>query len=126
MKNIFGLSSLLLVSAVLTACATTPKNTLAIQKENNQYEVTGVGKTNIISKNNAVSAANSTCGNRAAPVVVDEKTGYNGVFKGVVDEQTGQMVQAAAGVLGAITGSRTSISRDDDYQTVLTFYCRAN
>ena len=40
----------------LTACASTPTNTLAIQKENNQYEVTGVGKTNLIAKNNAISA----------------------------------------------------------------------
>lgn len=39
----------------LTACASTPTNTLAIQKENNQYEVTGIGKTNLISKNNAIA-----------------------------------------------------------------------
>jgi len=126
MKKILSLGSLFAVSLMLTACATTPKNSLAIQKENNQYEVTGIGKTNIISKNNAISAANSTCGSKATAVVVDEKTSYNGVLKGVVDEQTGQMVQAAAGVLGAITGNRTDISRDDDYQTVLTFYCRTN
>ena len=45
------------VVLLLGACATTPKNTLAIQKENNQFEVTGIGKTNLIAKNNAVTAA---------------------------------------------------------------------
>ena len=58
----------------LTACASTPSNTLAIQKENNQYEVTGIGKTNLIAKNNAISAAQKTCTKKTAPVVVDEKT----------------------------------------------------
>ena len=40
----------------LTACASTPTNTLAIQKENNQYEVTVVGKTNLIAKNNFIGS----------------------------------------------------------------------
>lgn len=45
------------VVLLLGACATTPKNTLAVQKENNQFEVTGIGKTNLIAKNNAITAA---------------------------------------------------------------------
>ncbi|ENX43241.1 hypothetical protein [Acinetobacter sp. NIPH 2100] len=110
----------------LTACASTPTNTLAIQKENNQYEVTGVGKTNLIAKNNAVTAAQKTCTRNTSPVVVDEKTAYQGVLKGVVDEQTGKMVEAAAGVIGTFTGKNASLARDDDYQTTLTFYCKAN
>lgn len=110
----------------LTACASTPTNTLAIQKENNQYEVTGVGKTNLIAKNNAISAAQKTCTRNTAPVLVDEKTAYQGVLKGVVDEQTGKMVEAAAGVIGTITGKNASLAKDDDYQTTLTFYCKVN
>ncbi len=110
----------------LTACASTPSNTLAIQKENNQYEVTGIGKTNLIAKNNAISAAQKTCTKKTAPVVVDEKTAYQGVLKGVVDDETGKLVEAAAGVIGAITGRNTSLAKDDDYQTTLTFYCKAN
>lgn len=124
MKKILALSSLV-GFAFLTACATTPNNSLAIQKENNLYEVTGLGKSNIIAKNNAISAANKTCGSLATPVLVDEKTNYNGALKGVVDEQTGQMIQAAATVLGTIAGRNTDIARDDDYQTVLTFRCQA-
>lgn len=110
----------------LTACASTPTSTLAIQKENNQYEVTGIGKTSLISKNNAISAAQKTCTRNTSAVVVDEKVVYQGVLKGVVDEQTGRMVEAAAGVLGSITGTKASLSKDDDYQTTLTFYCKAN
>lgn len=111
---------------LLSACASTPTQSLAIQKPNNQYEVTAVGKTQLIAKNNAISAANSTCGKSASPVVVDEKTEYNGALKGVLDEKTGQMVQAATGILGSISGTNTGLNKDDDYQTVLTFSCRAN
>lgn len=110
---------------LLSACASNPTQSLAIQKPNNQYEVTAVGKTQLIAKNNAISAANSTCGKSASPVVVDEKTEYNGALKGVLDEKTGQMVQAAAGILGSISGTNTGLNKDDDYQTVLTFSCRA-
>lgn len=111
---------------LLSACASNaPTKSLAIQKPNNQYEVTAVGKTSLAAKNNAIAAANSTCGRNASPIVVDEKSSYNGALKGVFDEKTGQMVQAAAGILSSITGSNADISKDDDYQTVLTFTCQA-
>lgn len=126
MNKIFALSSTVAVALVLTACASNPTTSLAIQKQNNQYEVTGVGKSNLISKNNAITAANNACGKKATPVVIDEKTEYNGALKGVVDEETGQLIQAATSVLGTLTGNRGSLARDDDYQTVLTFTCRAN
>lgn len=57
MKKIILASALSSVVLLLGACATTPKNTLAVQKENNQFEVTGIGKTNLIAKNNAITAA---------------------------------------------------------------------
>lgn len=119
-------ASILTVSALLlTACASNPTSTAAIQKENNQFEVTGVGKINLIAKNNAVDAANKTC-KRSTAIVVDEKTNYNGVLKGVVDEDTGKMVEAAASVIGSISGKNASLAKDDDYQTTLTFYCKAS
>lgn len=125
MKNYLRVTSTILLGLVLSACASTPNHTLAVQKPNNQYEVTGIGKTNLIAKNNAINAANQTCGSKAAPVVVDEKTTYQGVLKDLVDEETGKMVQAASGVIGIFTGKNTDLSRDDDYQTTLTFYCKA-
>lgn len=126
MKQVFALASTVVVALALTACASNPTISLAIQKENNQYEVTGIGKSSLISKNNAITAANNACGKKATPVIVNEKTEYNGALKGVVDEQTGQMIQAATTVLGTLAGKSGSLARDEDYQTVLTFTCRAN
>ena len=126
MKKTFIMTLLGGLALGLTACASTPTNTLAIQKENNQYEVTGIGKTSLIAKKNAVNAAQKTCTRNTSPVVVDEKTAYQGVLKGVVDEQTGKMVEAAAGVIGTLTGKNASLAKDDDYQTTLTFYCKTN
>lgn len=126
MNNIFLVSSSMVIGLALTACASTPTTSLAIQKANNQYEVTGVGKSNLIAKNNAITAANKTCGKKATPVVIDEQTAYHGALKNVVDEQTGQMIQAAASVIGSLSGKNTDLARDEDYQTVLSFSCRAN
>lgn len=126
MKNIFGVLTLSTVAILLTACASNPTQTLAIQKADNQYEVTGLGKSQIIAKNNAISAANTTCGKKATPIVSNEKTEYNGALKGVFDEQTGKMITAAAGVLGSVLGTNTNIEKDTDYQTTLTFSCKAN
>lgn len=119
--------TLLASSALLfTACASNPTQTLAIQKADNQYEVTGLGKDQITAKNNAITAANKACGKKGAPVLVDEKTEYQGSLKGVVDEQTGKMITAAAGVLGSVMGKNYGIEKDTDYQTTLTFSCKAS
>lgn len=125
--NKFTALSLLASSALfLTACASNPTQTLAIQKADNQYEVTGLGKDQITAKNNAIAAANKTCGKKAAPVLIDEKTEYHGTLKGVVDEQTGKMITAAAGVIGSVMGKNYGIEKDTDYQTTLTFSCKAS
>ena len=125
MKNSLTLSFTLIAALALSACASSPTKTLAIQKDNNQYEVTGLGKSQIIAKNNAISAANSTCGKKAAPILIDEKSTYNGALKGVFDEKTGQMITAAASVFGSVFGTNTAIEKDSDYQVTLTFSCRA-
>lgn len=125
MKSILASVSTIAATLVLTACASNPSETLAIQKPNNQYEVSGLGKSQIIAKNNAITAANKTCGKKAAPVLIDEKTEYNGALKGVFDEKTGQMVSAAASVLGSVIGKNTTIEKETDYQTTITFSCNA-
>lgn len=126
MKKTLSLCAVAVSSLILTACASTPTETLAIQNANNQYEISGLGKTQVIAKNNAISAANKTCGKNAASVLVSEKTEYNGALKGVVDEKTGQMVTAAASVLGTVLGKGTGIEKDTDYQSLITFTCRAS
>ncbi|MBI0393560.1 MULTISPECIES: hypothetical protein [Acinetobacter] len=125
--NKFTALSLLTSSALLlSACASNPTQTLAIQKADNQYEVTGLGKDQITAKNNAIVAANKTCGKKAAPVLINEKTEYHGSLNGVVDEQTGKMITAAAGVIGSVMGKNYGIEKDTDYQSTLTFSCKAN
>lgn len=125
MNKFLTLGTTALFTILLTACASTPTSSTVIQKENNQFEVTGLGKTNITAKNNAIDAANKTCKN-STPIIVSEKTEYNGALKGVVDDKTGQMIQSAADVIGSIAGTNTSIAKDTDYQTIVTFYCKAN
>ena len=125
--NKFTALSLLASSALLlSACASNPTQTLAIQKADNQYEVTGLGKDQITAKNNAIVAANKTCGKKAAPVLINEKTEYHGSLNGVVDEQTGKMITAAAGVIGSVLGKNYGIEKDTDSQSTLTFSCKAN
>ena len=125
MKKISLIAIITSVTLVLTACATTPSQSLAIQKENNQFEVTGLGKSQMIAKNNAIMAANTACGKKATPIVADEKSEYNGALKGVFDEETGKMITAAAGVIGSVMG-KGGIEKDTDYQTTLTFTCKAS
>lgn len=125
MKKTVITTATLLSVLLFTACASNPTQTLAIQKPNNQYEITGLGKTAIIAKNNAIAAANKTCGRNAAPVLIDEKVEYSGVLKGVVNEKTGQMVTAAATILGSVIGTKSSIEKDTDYQSVITFTCNS-
>ncbi|HJF27360.1 MAG TPA: hypothetical protein K8V79_03800 [Acinetobacter lwoffii] len=125
MKKTMAFGGLALSTLILTACASSPTSSLAVQKENNLFEVTGLGKTQLIAKNNAIAAANKACGSRSTTIVVDEQTAYNGALKGVVDEQTGQIIQAAATVLGNIAGTNTGLNQKDDYQTTLTFRCQA-
>lgn len=124
MNKILTLGTTALFTLLLSACASTPTSSTVIQKDNNQFEVTGLGKTSIISKNNAIEAANKTCKN-STPIIVSDKTEYNGALKGMVDGQTGQMIQSAADVIGSIAGTNTSIAKDTDYQTVVTFYCKS-
>lgn len=125
MNKLLCLGSFVAASVLLTACASNPTGTLAIQKPNNQYEVTGLGKTQVVAKNNAITAANKTCGRKASPVLLDEKTEYNGALKGVVDEQTGQLITAATNVLGSVLGKSNALAKDTDYQTTLTFSCNS-
>lgn len=126
MNKLTALSLLASSALFLSACASNPTQTLAIQKANNQYEVTGLGKDQITAKNNAIVAANKACGKKAAPVLINEKTEYHGTLNGVVDEQTGKMITAAAGVIGSVMGKNYGIEKDTDYQTTLTFSCKAN
>lgn len=111
------------IAVVLSACSSNPAATLALQNENHQFEVTGLGKTAVIAKNNAILAANKTC-SRQTPIIRNESTNYNGILKNVTDEQTGQSITTATEVIGGILGYSPKLQRDDDYQTTLIFTCQ--
>ncbi|WP_269914721.1 hypothetical protein [Acinetobacter sp. HY1485] len=115
----------ILLSLAFVGCATTsPNATVALRKVDNQYEISGLGKTEVLAKNNAALAANKTCG-RSTTIITQENTQYNGVLKGVVTDQTGKLVQSAADIINSVTGKKNNIQRDDDYQTTLNFYCKS-
>ncbi|OUY07451.1 hypothetical protein [Acinetobacter populi] len=123
MKNTFKpLITVMSVCAVigLTACATQPTSSLAIQRENNQYQVTGIGKNKITAQNNAVKAAQNTCKRGTTPVVSNESTQYNGV----VDESTGKIINQAGSIAGVFLGKDVNLSQDTDYNVTLDFYCK--
>lgn len=108
----------------LNACATTNSHSLVYQNSNNQYQVTGIGRSELAAKNNAISAANNTCGRNKVVQVLQEQNRFNGVLKDVVDEKTGRMIHAATGILSVFTGQNTDLTREDDYQTELSFVCK--
>src|SRR5690606_21760466 len=125
MKKTMAFGWLALSTLILTSCDSNLTSSVAVKNETNHFKVTGIGKTELVAKNNAIAADNKACGSRSTTIVVDEQTAYNGALKGVVDEQTGQIIQAAATVLGNIAGTNTGLNQKDDYQTTLTFRCQA-
>lgn len=120
--NIKRASSCFAVAAIIlaTGCATQPTASLAIQKDNNQYQVTGMGKDKISAQNNAVKAAQQTCKRGTAPIVTNQSTQYNGI----VDEQTGKIIHQAGSIAGIFLGKDVNIQQDTDYNITLDFYCK--
>lgn len=105
---------------LLSACASNP-TALVIPRENNQFETIGMGKTRVIALGHAMQSATAACKNGSRPIVVNDQSQY----RGVVNEQTGRIVDQVGGIIGAITGNSTpSISRDDDYEVTVRFYCQ--
>jgi hypothetical protein len=106
--------------ALLAGCAVTPLGPPVIQRENNQFETTGAGKTRAIALQSAMTSANKTCGSNQT-IVVQDVVKYNGL----VDEKTGRLIEQVGGVVGVLTGMKNpQIARDDDYNVTVTFYCR--
>lgn len=121
-KSLTGFS-IAAFSLLLIACASQPTTSLAIQNAQNQYEVIGLGKTAIIAKNQAIQAANKTCGKNSTAILVKEDAQYHGAFQDVVDPQTEKMIKAASKVLGQMAGTDLGLAGDEDYQSTLTFTC---
>lgn len=103
----------------ITGCASTASNTLAIQKPNKQFEVTGQGKTQIIAQNNALRAAQETCRRRQ---VIVTQTDHQDM--GIGSDPIGGVIQRAGYIVGAVTGRHVDFSQDTDHQVTLNFYCQ--
>lgn len=110
-----------LASAVLglTACQSTPTAPV-IQRADSTYETTGIGKTKVEAKQNALTSAEQTCGRRQAIIIEDELI-YNGVF----DEKMGRMIDQVGAVAGSVFGTgKPNLARDDDFEYAISFRCQ--
>jgi uncharacterized membrane protein len=121
--NIFNktaaLTATLAAALALSACQTSPSSPV-IQRANSLYETTGIAKTKLQAQKNALDSAKTTCRSKQV-IVVDDQVKYNGIL----NESTGRMIGQASAVLGTILGTGSpNLSRDDDYEYMLSFRCQ--
>ncbi|MGP1571091.1 MAG: hypothetical protein D8B60_07030 [Moraxella sp.] len=103
----------------LSGCQNTPISPV-IPKADSTFETTGLGSTKVKAQHAAMQSAQKQCGHKT-PVVISDKTTYNGV----VDEKLGRVIDQGAAVLGTIIGvGKPSLSRDDDYEFFIKFNCQ--
>lgn len=117
-KNTLKFSLILPILFGLTACQTTPTAPV-LQRPNNIFETTGLGKSKILAQQNAITHAKQQCGYKN-PIVLTDNVHYNGVL----DENMGRVVDRATSIVGGIFSKKTSIARDDDYEYTITFNCQ--
>lgn len=118
-KNQLALVATFAAALGLSACQTTPTAPV-MQRADSTYETTGLGKTKVKAQEAALASAKSTCGIRK-PIILTNQVKYNGML----DEQTGRMVEQVGSVVGAVFGTKTpNLNRDDDYEYTITFRCQ--
>lgn len=113
------LSTTLAATLALSACQTTPTSPV-MQRADATYETTGLGTTKVAAQQNAINAADKTCG-RKQVIVLDNKVTYNGVL----NERAGRMIGQMGSIVGSVLGNSTpDMSRDDDYEYMINFRCQ--
>ncbi|AAZ19140.1 hypothetical protein Psyc_1290 [Psychrobacter arcticus 273-4] len=113
------LAATLVAALALSACQTTPSSPV-IQRANSLYETTGIANTKIKAQQNALDSANTTCRGKQV-IIVEDQVKYNGIL----NESTGRMIGQASAVLGTILGTGSpNLSRDDDYEYMISFRCQ--
>lgn len=117
-KNALKFSLILPILVGLTACQTAPTAPV-LQRPNNIFETTGLGKSKIFAQQNAATNAKQQCGYKN-PIILSDKVQYNGVL----DESMGRVVDKATSMVGGLFGKNASIARDDDYEYTITFNCQ--
>ena len=116
MKKIIALSAF---AITLTACQSVPTAPV-IARADQSFETTGLGKTKIDARKDALTSAKKQCGLKT-PIVLSDTTKYNGVF----DEKAGRLIEQGVSVVGSVLGKATpNLSRDDDYEFTIKFKCQ--
>ncbi len=114
-----ALITTLAAAMALSACQTTTSSPV-IQRANSVYETTGIAKTKVKAQQNALDSAKSTCRGKQVIIVSDEVK-----YNGILNENTGRMIGQAGAVLGTILGTGSpNLSRDDDYEYLISFRCQ--
>ncbi|MFZ3143482.1 hypothetical protein [Psychrobacter glacincola] len=109
----------LVAALALSACQSTPSSPV-IQRANSLYETTGIAKTKVEAQKNALDSAKNTCRSKQV-IIVEDQVKYNGIL----NESTGRMIGQATAVLGTILGTGSpNLSRDDDYEYMISFRCQ--
>lgn len=121
--NIFNktaaLTATLAAALALSACQTTPSSPV-IQRADSLYETTGIAKTKVQAQKNALDSAKTICKSKQV-IIVEDTVKYNGIL----NENTGRMIGQAGAVLGTILGTGSpNLSRDDDYEYLISFRCQ--
>ncbi|SNT69560.1 hypothetical protein [Psychrobacter sp. LV10R520-6] len=113
------LTATLAAALALSACQSTPSSPV-IQRANSIYETTGIATTKVKAQQNALDSAKNTCRGKQV-IVVEDKVKYNGIL----DENTGRMIDQVGAVVGSIFGTGSpNLSRDDDYEYMINFRCQ--
>jgi hypothetical protein len=113
------LTATLAAALTLSACQSTPSSPV-IQRANSIFETTGIASTKVKAQQNALDSAKNTCRSKQV-IVVDDKLKYNGIL----DENTGRMIGQVGAVVGTIFGTGSpNLSRDDDYEYMISFRCQ--
>lgn len=115
-------AGLLIGLLTLSGCASNPPANVFMRGEN-QYETIGQGQTRAQARDRALQTAGRTCQRRGGQVmVISDEIRYNGVLS----EQASRVVTDVSKVVGSLARIRPpSLARDDDYEMVLKFSCRA-
>ena len=116
----FALIGTMSTALLLSACATSGTTAPVITRADASHETTGLGATKLKAQESALATAKKQCGLKT-PVIIEDKTTYNGVL----DEKTGRILEQGVGIIGSVLGKATpDLSRDDDYEYNIKFKCQ--
>lgn len=127
MTKILTKKSLMLASfmsaTLLTACQSLPNTTApVIPRADATFDTSGMGKTRNIAISDAMFNANITCKKARQSRVVVIKDDI--IYKGVIDEETGSLIDKVGKAIGVLAGQKMpTAASDTDYEARIKFKC---